>query len=182
MSQSVAHARRPFSQPVPVEVLEVRTLMSVTNSEGGNVVPAHDLGLYFSPIAHDVGPYYAPHGKAFPGSVAPVTINDVGATSIISGGLSATVSNTPGGGSATYQISCKSVVMVSKVTRRERSMNSLVGIFIAAIGDVQSSALKVPIRSHLVTTLGLSMALETMCMRFEMSVKFWRTIYFERLD
>ena len=105
MSQSVAHARRPFSQHVPVEVLEVRTLLSVTNSEGGNVIPAHDLDLYFSPIAHDVGPYYAPHGKAFPGSVAPVTINDVGATSIISGGLPATVSNTPGGGSATYQIS-----------------------------------------------------------------------------
>ena len=114
MSQSVAHARRPFSQPVPVEVLEVRTLMSVTNSEGGNVVPAHDLGLYFSPIAHDVGPYYAPHGKAFPGSVAPVTINDVGATSIISGGLPATVSNTPGGGSATYQIS---VIRASRCTQ-----------------------------------------------------------------
>jgi hypothetical protein len=105
MPKVATHARRLYSQNVPVEVLEVRVLLSVAGADPGAPPSPPDLGLNNSPIAHDDGPYYAPHGKAIPGFFPSVLQNDVAGAVVVSGGLPATVPNTPGGSSAIYQIS-----------------------------------------------------------------------------
>ena len=105
MPRPLSHSRRHKPQGTPVEVLEFRTLLSVASADPGAVPAVPAVAGNDAPIAHDDGPYFATHGKSISGSYPSVLFNDVGVSlNIVSGGLPATVSNTPGGSAVAYQV------------------------------------------------------------------------------
>ena len=60
-SRPLSKARRQKSESVPIEVLEFRTLFSVTSADPGPAPSVPAVAGNDVPLAHDDGPYYAVH-------------------------------------------------------------------------------------------------------------------------